>query len=244
MIRLTVHQSPSDGPRSPETLKRLISRRLRLSPEAFSVFPRKCSVDARKTPVYVWTADLGIEDPKTEKAVLRTYVKRFGLTIPPEEKPYAFPFPDSPESGRQDGDRPVVVGSGPAGLFCALMLARAGLRPVVLERGGPMEERIRSVERFFREGVLDPESNIQFGEGGAGTFSDGKLNTNVRDRSFRGAFVLEQFVRAGAPEEILWMSRPHIGTDLLRDVIVRMREEIRSLGGEVRFHENVVSLVF
>lgn len=138
--------------------------------------------------------------------------------------------------------RPVVVGSGPAGLFCAYLLAREGYRPLLLERGASMEERIRAVDDFHNGGPLDPEANIQFGEGGAGTFSDGKLNTLIKDKDGKGRFVLKTFVDFGAPEDILYLNKPHIGTDILRQVIVRMREEIIRLGGELRFHARVSSV--
>lgn len=129
--------------------------------------------------------------------------------------------------------RPVVVGAGPAGLFCALVLARAGLRPLVVEQGQPAPQRAAVVRAFFEGGALDLFSNIQFGEGGAGTFSDGKLNTGTKSPHIR--HVLETFVEAGAPEDILWQAKPHIGTDYLVDVVVRLRQIIEEAGGEVRF---------
>lgn len=148
---------------------------------------------------------------------------------------------DKPVGGqkRQGGvcrsHRPVVVGMGPAGLFAALELARAGTCPIVLERGADVDKRQQIVDCFWATGKLDSHTNVQFGEGGAGTFSDGKLNTMVKDRDGRNRQVLETFVEFGAPSEILYLQKPHIGTDRLRDVVKAMRQQILSLGGEVRF---------
>ncbi|MFQ8953895.1 MAG: NAD(P)/FAD-dependent oxidoreductase [Oscillospiraceae bacterium] len=129
--------------------------------------------------------------------------------------------------------RPVVAGFGPAGMFAALALARAGMRPLVLERGQDVDTRIRDVENFFAGGALNTESNVQFGEGGAGTFSDGKLNTGIKDSRCRE--ILKVFVSHGAPEKILTDAKPHIGTDILSGVVKSIRNEITALGGEVRF---------
>lgn len=134
---------------------------------------------------------------------------------------------------RPMGSRPVIAGFGPAGMFCGLLLAQKGYRPLILERGEAMEDRVRAVEAFWKTGVLREESNIQFGEGGAGTFSDGKLTSRIGDPRCR--YVLEQFVRLGGPEELLWEQKPHVGTDRLREVVVNLRREIEALGGEVRF---------
>ncbi|XCP83810.1 FAD-dependent protein [Roseburia hominis] len=200
---------------------------------------RKQSLDARKKPelYYVYTIDVKV---KREGAVLkRIKGKRrnceIGLCT---EMPYVFP-----EAGTAIlKQRPIIVGCGPAGLFAAYFLAREGYAPLVIERGAPVEERARDVEEFWERGVLKPDSNVQFGEGGAGTFSDGKLNTLVKDPAGRIRKVLEVFVEMGAPEEILYVNKPHIGTDVLRSVIRSMREQIISWGGEFSFHTTMTEL--
>ena len=132
-------------------------------------------------------------------------------------------------------ERPVIVGFGPAGMFCGLMLARAGYRPLILERGLDADSRAKAVARYWTDGTLDPECNVQFGEGGAGTFSDGKLNTLVKDPSGRNKEVLKILAQAGADPTITYVNKPHVGTDVLRTVVKNIRSEIESLGGEVRF---------
>lgn len=138
----------------------------------------------------------------------------------------------------REENRPVVVGFGPAGMFAALILAKAGMRPIVYERGPSVEERTKAVERLWSEGILDPEANPQFGEGGAGTFSDGKLNTLTKDTAGRSAFVLETFISYGADPVILMDAKPHVGTDRLVDIVRGIRNEIISLGGEIHFNHH------
>ncbi|MBQ3528000.1 MAG: hypothetical protein IJA52_05560 [Clostridia bacterium] len=141
----------------------------------------------------------------------------------------------SVENGKENLDgRPYIVGFGPAGIFCALLLAERGLRPVVIERGAPVDERVCKVESFYKTGILDTETNIQFGAGGAGTFSDGKLVTRIGDP--RSEYVLKKLVEFGAPENILWDAKPHIGTDVLREVVSRAHDMITSLGGEIIYN--------
>ena len=197
------------------------------------------SVDARKKPqlLDVYTVDIVTgKDPETErKALQRSKDRRIAVASP---RIYSFPASGTgilPE-------RPVVIGAGPAGLFCALYLAEHGYRPVLLERGKPVEERTKDVERFWKTGVLDPASNCQFGEGGAGTFSDGKLTTLVNDPDGRSEEILRRFVEFGAPEEILYEGRPHIGTDRLRTVIIRLRRAILEAGGDIRYQAEVTGL--
>lgn len=155
------------------------------------------------------------------------------------------PMPEQPDErltpgGRRLDGRPVIVGSGPAGLFAGLVLAEYGYRPLILERGAGVEERTAAVRRYWETGVLDAETNVQFGEGGAGTFSDGKLTTRINDR--RCERVLQEFHRSGANEDILYKAKPHIGTDVLRSVVADMRRRIIALGGEVRFHSKMTGL--
>lgn len=148
-----------------------------------------------------------------------------------------------PETRPDAGKQPVVVGSGPAGLFCALWLAKAGLNPLLIERGSPADQRGKDVQRFWKEGTLHPNSNVQFGEGGAGTFSDGKLTTLVKEKNGLGHLVTETFIAFGAPEEIRIAGKPHIGTDILRNVVMNIRKEICRLGGHVFFNTVMTDLV-
>ena len=201
--------------------------------KAFKVVKR--SLDARKKPelFYSYTVDVQVE--KEEQILKRC---RDGVA-PVTEKPYVFPALSKVKADK----RPVVVGMGPAGLFCAYFLAKAGLRPLVLERGKDADSRQKDVEAFWKSGILNPESNVQFGEGGAGTFSDGKLNTLVKDKYGRNKEVLRLFAEFGAPEEIMYESKPHIGTDVLCNVVKNMRTEIIRLGGEVCFESQVTDLL-
>lgn len=200
------------------------------------------SVDARKKPILwdVYSVCLSLSSEQEEQRVLKKSGKALPNLRVHKEIRYQFPSPNPDATNLPQ--RPVIVGFGPAGIFCALELARAGYRPIVLERGQRMEERMQSVERFWNGGTLNPESNIQFGEGGAGTFSDGKLTSNVSDKAGRVREVIETFLAAGAPEDIAYEQIPHIGTDRLRVVIQRLREEIEKLGGEIYFDTCVTGL--
>lgn len=196
----------------------------------------KRSLDARKKPqlFYVYMVDVTVQEKEENKLLKRCHSNQIQKI-----EPVKYEFPVKHYEGTE---HPVIVGMGPAGLFCGYVLAKAGFRPILLERGKCVEERSRDVEAFWETGRLNTESNVQFGEGGAGTFSDGKLNTLIKDKYGRNKEVLRIFVKYGAPEEILYDYKPHIGTDILKEIVRSMREEILALGGEVRFETKVTDL--
>ena len=195
---------------------------------------KKRSVDARKKNDVrlIYTVDVLVKG--REDKILK-------LAHNPKASIAQDSFYEPPKPEHLPAQRPVVVGFGPAGMFCALVLARAGCKPIVLERGQDAKTRQTLVQRFWETGALDPSCNVQFGEGGAGTFSDGKLNTGVNNP--RNYWVLEQFADAGAGAEILFDAKPHIGTDVLVTVVQNLREEILALGGEVRFGAKLTDIM-
>jgi uncharacterized FAD-dependent dehydrogenase len=198
----------------------------------------KRSFDARKADllkVYIVDVDLA---PALEAQLLARFAGRNTLFTTPDMDYH--PVGEAPADLAQ---RPVVVGFGPCGIFAALILAQMGFRPIVLERGKTVRERTQDTWKLWRQGVLDPESNVQFGEGGAGTFSDGKLYSQIKDPRHLGRKVMQEFVQAGAPEEILYEAHPHIGTFKLVKVVENLREQIIALGGEVRFEQRVTDVL-
>ena len=186
----------------------------------------KKSIDARKKPDLFYVYSVDVEIPNEQKIVKKVNDNNIMLT---KAKKYVLPEVKNPSL------TPVIAGAGPAGLFCAYALMLEGFRPVVAERGKKIDERTADVQKFWETGILITASNVQFGEGGAGTFSDGKLNTLVKDPIGRNRFVLETFVKFGAPEHILYENKPHIGTDILADVIKRMRTFMSENGVEFLF---------
>lgn len=228
MIRISQLKLPVGH--SEEDLKKKILKTLRILEQQLGHYEIiKQSIDARKKPelFYVYTVDVKTDK---EKQILKKNKSSQIAFV--EKTQYQFP---AKGTGLMK-HRPVIVGSGPAGLFCAYMLAVNGYRPILIERGAPVEQRMKDVDEFWETGRLNLTSNVQFGEGGAGTFSDGKLNTLVKDPIGRNKKVLEIFTEHGAPEEILYVNKPHIGTDVLTEVVKNIREDIRSHGGEVRFY--------
>lgn len=199
----------------------------------------KHSIDARKKPQLfnVYTLGVNLVDAQQEERLVKR-CNNSNITMY-NRKNYIFP-----QSGKETlNERPVIIGMGPAGLFCGYMLAKHGYKPVILERGQSVEIRTQDVEKFWESGILDAESNVQFGEGGAGTFSDGKLNTLVKDKYGRNGEVMRIFVECGASADILYESKPHIGTDILKRVVVNMRNFIIQNGGNVRFGAKMTKLL-
>lgn len=233
MIRITQLKLPVGH--KMEELDKKVSQMLKVSPGKIrKIEIIKRSLDARKKPL-MYNYQLGVFAEGEEKIVKKLKNKEVALG-----KLVEYQFPHSGEEPLTH--RPVIIGAGPAGLFCAYLLSKSGYRPIVLERGQSVEERKEMVDHFWETGELNPQSNVQFGEGGAGTFSDGKLNTLVKDQFGRSRFVLKTFVRFGAAEDILYENKPHIGTDILIDVVRNLRNEIQSLGGEIRFGSQVTDL--
>ena len=230
MVRLNLERSPHEDALPLENhISQIIGKPL----GSFDFEIRKKSIDARRNRVkFVYTVDVFVHSGDEERIA-----SRCGGTVVEKEEEYTFPT-----ASKLPEKRPVIAGFGPAGIFVALCLARSGMRPIVLERGKAVSERKKDVDAFFAGGELNESSNIQYGEGGAGAFSDGKLNTLVKDKSFRGQYVLNELVKAGAPKETLYIAKPHIGTDLLRGVVESIRKEIISLGGEIRFESSLVDI--
>ncbi|MBR0566010.1 NAD(P)/FAD-dependent oxidoreductase [Azoarcus sp. L1K30] len=235
MLRITELRLPLDHPE--EALKSAIIERLGIAAtelRAFTVFKR--SYDARKAAAlsFIYTIDLAVAN---EATVLTRFAGDRHVNPAPDTT-YHFVT----QAPATMATRPVIVGFGPCGIFAALVLAQMGFRPIVLERGKAVRERTQDTWGLWRKKVLNPESNVQFGEGGAGTFSDGKLYSQIKDPKHYGRKVLTEFVKAGAPEEILYVSKPHIGTFRLVGMVETMRAEIESLGGEIRFQQRVTDV--
>ncbi|PIT75799.1 NAD(P)/FAD-dependent oxidoreductase [Limnohabitans sp. G3-2] len=199
----------------------------------------KRSFDARKADLRaVYIVDLSLSDAQSEKRLLQQFEKHPHIQ-PTPDMAWQAPCQAPAHFGAAQGERPVVVGFGPCGMFAALALAQMGFKPIVLERGKPVRERTQDTWGLWRKKVLNPESNVQFGEGGAGTFSDGKLYSQIKDPRHLGRKVMDEFVKAGAPADILYAAHPHIGTFKLVKVVEHIREQIIALGGEIRFEQRV-----
>ena len=235
MLRIQELKLPLDHPEP--ALRQAIVKRLSIADNAlvsFTVFKR--AYDARKTSAIqlIYTIDCTVRD---EASVLKRLSKDKQIGLTPD---LAYKLPAKAPQGQK---RPVVIGMGPCGLFAGLILAEMGFNPIILERGKIVRERTVDTFRFWRKAILNPASNAQFGEGGAGTFSDGKLYSQIKDPRHLGRKVLTEFVEAGAPEEILYVSKPHIGTFRLVSMIEHMREKIIAMGGDIRFEHQVTDIL-
>jgi uncharacterized FAD-dependent dehydrogenase len=237
MLRITELKLPIDHPE--EDLRPALLQRLGIDSDElldFTLFKR--SYDARKKSselCFIYTIDFQVRD---EAALLHRLANDRHIAQAPD---ISYKIVGHAPEGLSE--RPLVVGFGPCGIFAGLLLAQMGFKPIILERGREVRQRTKDTWGLWRKNVLNPESNVQFGEGGAGTFSDGKLYSQIKDPKFHGRKVLHEFVKAGAPEEILYVSKPHIGTFRLTGVVETMREEIKALGGEVRFEQRVTDVL-
>ena len=237
MLRITELKLPIDHPE--EDLRPALLQRLGIDSDElldFTLFKR--SYDARKKSselCFIYTVDFAVRD---EAALLHTFADDRHIGPAPD---VSYKVVGHAPEGLSE--RPIVVGFGPCGIFAGLLLAQMGFKPIILERGTEVRQRTKDTWGLWRKNVLNPESNVQFGEGGAGTFSDGKLYSQIKDPKFHGRKVLHEFVKAGAPEEILYVSKPHIGTFRLTGVVEHMRHQIEALGGEVRFQQRVTDVL-
>lgn len=237
MLRITELRLPLDHPDA--ALRAAIVQRLRIRDDellAFTVYKRSHDARKKSAMVFIYTVDCEVAD---EGRVLAAFEGDRHVGPAPDTR-YRFVAQAPAGFG---GARPVVVGFGPCGIFAALLLAQMGLKPIVLERGKAVRERTKDTWGLWRKRVLHPESNVQFGEGGAGTFSDGKLYSQITDPRHLTRKVLTEFVKAGAPEEILFVAKPHIGTFRLVGMVEKMRADIEALGGEIRFGQRVTDLL-
>jgi uncharacterized protein len=241
--------SETDEDRTPpphpeDALRQLAAKALDIAPSNIAtlhVFKR--SFDARKAELLaVFIVDITLSDAQAEARLLQKFEKNPHIQPTPDMTWHA-PCHAPAGFGAQEGERPVVVGFGPCGMFAALSLAQMGFRPIVLERGKTVRERTKDTWGLWRKKVLQPESNVQFGEGGAGTFSDGKLYSQIKDPRHLGRKVMDEFVKAGAPADILFAAHPHIGTFKLVKVVEHIREQIIALGGEIRFEQRVTDVL-
>ena len=196
----------------------------------------KKSIDARKKDNVFYVYEVDINVPNQDKILKKLHSLDIFET---KDENYVFEITGEKTLFK----RPVIVGSGPAGLFCAYILAEHNYKPLIIERGAEVDERVEKIEQFWQTGVLDINTNVQFGEGGAGTFSDGKLNTLVKDKAYRNKKVYDIFIENGAPEEIRYLNHPHIGTDILRTVIKNIRNKIISMGGEFHYHTCLTNII-
>ena len=233
------------APHPIDALRQLAENALGISENditSLTVFKR--SFDARKQNLLVvYIVDISVSDAALEKSLLAKFAKNSHIQATPNMT-WQPPVHAPADWCKEKHERPVVVGFGPCGIFAALVLAQMGLRPIVIERGTPVRQRTKDTWGLWRKHVLNPRSNVQFGEGGAGTFSDGKLYSQIKDPRHLGRKVMQEFVRFGAPEDILFAAHPHIGTFKLVKVVEGLREEIIRLGGEVRFEQRVVDIEY